>query len=105
MADAMVTARISSGKKEAGNRIFEKLGTNASKVINDLYDYVLKHEALPFDGENLREGRLSDEKIALMREVVRSVPKPPADSEFATLSDEEIKRRRYEYLVAKHGGA
>ena len=41
MADAMVTARMSQEKKEAGNRVLEQLGTNASQVVNRLYDYVL----------------------------------------------------------------
>ena len=40
MADAMVTARMSSEKKEAGNRILEQMGTNASQAVNRLYDYV-----------------------------------------------------------------
>ena len=36
MADAMVTARMSQEKKEAGNRVLEQLGTNASQVVNRL---------------------------------------------------------------------
>ena len=31
MADAMVTARMSQEKKEAGNRVLEQLGTNATQ--------------------------------------------------------------------------
>ena len=48
MADAMVTARMSQEKKEAGNRVLEQLGTNASQVVNRLYDYVLENKKLPF---------------------------------------------------------
>ena len=48
MADAMVTARMSSEKKEAGNRILEQMGTNASQAVNRLYDYVIEKRELPF---------------------------------------------------------
>lgn len=48
MSDAMVTARMSSTKKEAGNKILEKIGTNASQAVNDLYDYVLENGVLPW---------------------------------------------------------
>ena len=48
MADAMVTARMSAEKKEAGNRMLEQLGTNASQAVNRLYDYVLEKKQLPF---------------------------------------------------------
>lgn len=48
MADAMVTARMTSDKKEAGNRVLEQLGTNASQAVNKLYDYVLENKELPF---------------------------------------------------------
>lgn len=51
MADAMVTARMSQEKKEAGNRVLEQLGTNASQVVNRLYDYVLENKKLPFPEE------------------------------------------------------
>ena len=48
MADAMVTARMSSEKKEAGNRILEQMGTNASQAVNRLYDYVIEKRELRF---------------------------------------------------------
>ena len=48
-AEAMVTARMGVGKKEAGNRVLASLGANASKAVNQLYDYVIERGALPFD--------------------------------------------------------
>ena len=47
-AEAMVTARMGVGKKEEGNRVLASLGTNASKAVNQLYDYVIERGA-PFD--------------------------------------------------------
>lgn len=48
-AEAMVTARMGVGKKEEGNRVLASLGINASKAVNQLYDYVIERGALPFD--------------------------------------------------------
>ena len=42
MTYAMVTARMTQEKKEAGNRILERLGTNPSQAVNRLYDYLLE---------------------------------------------------------------
>lgn len=63
MADAMVTARMSQEKKEAGNRVLEQLGTNASQVVNRLYDYVLENKKLPFPEEQGRR-KYTQEEIA-----------------------------------------
>jgi antitoxin component of RelBE/YafQ-DinJ toxin-antitoxin module len=46
--DAMVTARMPEGKKEAGAAVLKSLNTSASGAINQLYDYVISHRALPF---------------------------------------------------------
>lgn len=48
MANAMVTARMTSEKKEAGNRVLEQLDTNVFQAVNKLYDYVLENKELPF---------------------------------------------------------
>ena len=63
MADAMVTARMSQEKKEAGNRMLEQLGTNASQAVNRLYDYVLENKKLPFPEEQGRR-KYTQEEIA-----------------------------------------
>ena len=49
-AEAMVTARMGVGKKEEGNRVLASLGTNASKAVNQLYDYVIERGALRCSG-------------------------------------------------------
>ncbi len=48
-AEVMVTARMGVGKKEEGNRVLASLGPNASKAVNQLYDYVIERGVLPFD--------------------------------------------------------
>ena len=90
MADAMVTARMSQEKKEAGNRVLEQLGTNASQVVNRLYDYVLENKKLPFPEE---QGRLkyTQEEIA---EAIAWVDSIPRKDRFSTMTDDEIRRER-----------
>jgi len=48
MADVMVTARMTEAKKAAGSRVLESIGSNASKIINELYDYLAEHKQSPF---------------------------------------------------------
>ena len=67
MADAMVTARMSQEKKEAGNRMLEQLGTNASQAVNRLYDYVLEKKELPFPEQQGRR-KYTQEEIAQGRQ-------------------------------------
>ncbi len=61
--DAMVTARMQATKKEAGNRVLASLGTNASAVINELYDYILSHKALPWGTEQALVSHVSPERL------------------------------------------
>lgn len=49
--DAMVTARMPEGKKEAGGAVLKSLNTSASGAINQLYDYLIAHRALPFEAD------------------------------------------------------
>ena len=81
MADAMVTARMSQEKKEAGNRVLEQLGTNASQVVNRLYDYVLENKKLPFPEEQGRR-KYTQEEIA---EAIAWVDSIPRKDRFSTM--------------------
>lgn len=90
MADAMVTARMSQEKKEAGNRMLEQLGTNASQAVNRLYDYVLEKKQLPFPEQQERR-RYTQEEIAQAIAWVDSIPRK---DRFSTMTDDEIRRER-----------
>ena len=54
---------MSSEKKEAGNRILEQLGINASQAVNRLYDYVIEKRQLPFPEEHVQK-QYTQEEIA-----------------------------------------
>ncbi len=95
MADAMVTARMSSEKKEMGNRVLDQLGTNASQVVNRLYDYVIEKRELPFGQEQEHERhRHTQEEIDQAVAWVDSIPKLSPDNPFASMTDKEIKYER-----------
>ena len=90
MADAMVTARMSAEKKEAGNRMLEQLGTNASQAVNRLYDNVLEKKQLPFPEQQERR-KHTQEEIAQAIAWVDSIPRR---DRFSTMTDDEIRRER-----------
>ncbi|MGN0035564.1 MAG: type II toxin-antitoxin system RelB/DinJ family antitoxin [Coriobacteriales bacterium] len=90
MADAMVTARMSQEKKEAGRRMLEKLGTNPSQAINSLYDYVLEKKQLPFPDQQARR-IYAPEEIA---EAIAWVDSIPVDDRFSNMTDDEIRQER-----------
>lgn len=93
-ADAMVTARMSPEKKERGNRILESLGTNASQVINQLYDLVIEREALPFSVGAPASPTLSPERLDEAKAWIRSLKVLPSDNPYAAMTDDEIRRER-----------
>lgn len=97
MADAMVTARMSPEKKEAGNRVLEQLGTNASQAVNRLYDYVIEKRELPFP-ESKEHRRFARQEIAEAIEFVDSIPKRRTFGRFSNMSLKDAKRER---LIAK----
>lgn len=86
MADAMVTGRMSAAKKEAGNRVLDGLGLNASQAINQLYDFLIQERTLPFAPSE--EASLDPERIQEARAFVAAIP---CRNAFSSLSDEEIK--------------
>ena len=90
MADAMVTARMSAEKKEAGNRMLEQVGTNASQAVNRLYDYVLEKKQLPVPEQQGRR-KYTQEEIAQAIAWVDSIPRR---DRFSTMTDDEIRRER-----------
>lgn len=97
MADAMVTARMSLEKKEAGNRMLEQLGTNASQAVNRLYDYVLEKKELPFPDQQERK-HYTQEEIAEAISWVDSIPRKRTCGRFTDMTIKEAKRDR---LIAK----
>lgn len=92
--DAMVTARMPVGKKEAGAEVLESLGLTASQFINDMWDRLIAERANPLDSETER---------ALCREMalkeaeywLEEIKLPDVDPRFKTMTDDEIRLEYY----------
>ena len=93
MADAMVTARMSQEKKDAANHVFEQLGTNASQVVNRLYDYVIEKKELPFP-ETKRKHSYTREEMETAAAYIDSIFVLPVDNRFRNMTSKEIKLER-----------
>lgn len=96
MSDVMVTGRMSSAKKKAGNQVLSKLGMNASQAINQLYDFLIEKQSLPFSTEKKKSFSLEDLQAA--DKVVRSFTRK---NKFSNMTDSEIKASRLQDLLSK----
>lgn len=92
MADAMVTARMSSDKKMRGNRMLAQLGTNASQAVNELYDYVIEHGSLPMEKEE--KAPLKDRLANASSWFDALMDASSVDARFSSMTDGEIRRDR-----------
>ncbi|MCL1846780.1 MAG: RelB/DinJ family addiction module antitoxin [Coriobacteriia bacterium] len=92
--DGMVTARMSQGKKEAGDSILRNLGTNPSRFINDSYDYVITHGQLPFFDESIGKRKYNIQEAMFF---IDSIPLPASDR-FSSITDDQIMQER---LIAR----
>ena len=88
--DAMVTGRMSASKKERGNRVLSELGTNASKAINALYDYVIEHRALPFPADRPDRSEL----LRTATSLVDAIPRVRLDERHTQMSIKDAQRER-----------
>lgn len=94
MSDAMVTSRMSKAKKDAGNKVLEALGVNASQAINQMYDYLIEERRLPFGAS--RVSKPSDEQV---EEALAFIDDIPIVNAFSTMSDSAIKAKKLESLL------
>lgn len=50
--EAILTVRIDKDVKDRGGAIMQQHGYSPSAAVRALFDYVIKHDALPFDEVN-----------------------------------------------------
>ena len=91
--DAMVTARMSATKKAAGNRALERLGSNASQAINELYDYLIDKNELPWENNGATIAPIAKEELDSALSWVSGLGMSLSD-EFAAMSTKEARLRR-----------
>lgn len=96
MSEAMVTGRMSTAKKKAGNKVLSNIGVNASQAINQLYDYIIEHGRLPFSES--KERTISAKEWKEAKEFVASIP---FKNRFSTMTDDEIRQERLAYILER----
>lgn len=92
-AEAMVTARMSREKKKLGNSVLSDLGMNASSAINQLYDYLIEQQCMPFGKESEPARSFTQEEVDAARLWVDGL-RMPAGNPLADLTLKEAKRHR-----------
>lgn len=92
--DAMVTARMPVGKKEAGVEVLDALGTTASRVINELFDYLIEHGRTPFDVPAEQDGANRARRLREAVARVDSIPRLHVEDEYLNMSIKEARMRR-----------
>lgn len=96
MASDLVSARVPYAKKEAAVSVLKSLGATTSDLINDAFNFVLEHRALPSDviestGEN-------DDFAAFMQATTLSVSWDDSAQSYKDIL-REGKRADYESLA------
>lgn len=93
MADAMVVARMAQEKKDAVAARLAALGTNASAVINLLYDYIEEHGELPEELTTANELPRSQRMVTAL-EWLNGIPVLEEGNPFQFTTDKDIRRMR-----------
>lgn len=91
MDDAMVTSRMPPEKKEAGSRVLEKAGLNASQAINLLYDRLEAEQNADFLIHRKAEKREWESAAVFLDAIASPVP---IETRFDTMTRGEIKHER-----------
>lgn len=95
MADVMVTGRMSKAKKDAGNHVLSSLGMSTSEAINQLYDYLIQTQSLPFAQKKPK--KLTPSQIQEAQAFVLAVPQ---QNSFSHMSDAEIKKHKLQGILS-----
>lgn len=91
--EAVLTVRLDKEVKERGVAVMSELGYSPSAAVRALFDYVIKHDSLPF----LEEKRLEEAEIR--KRIAAFVACHTAEP--FTMTDEELRearlRNRYDF--------
>ena len=91
--DAMVTARMPQGKKDAGVQVLKELGYTASQIINELFDLLISTRKVPFATQGQQE-KTAEQLYAEAEAWADSFPHFELDDEWKNLSIKEIRAMR-----------
>ena len=98
MDGTLVSARMSSAKKEAGAAILSSMGATASDLINAAYDYVLATKELPSAIGHERERRRGFESFVSASTIAVDWRDDAPDGDYKSLMRDR-RAREYESLA------
>lgn len=84
--ESVLTVRLDASVKDRGTSIMRKLGTTPSKAVRELFDFAIKHDALPFPASS----STTDEEI---RRRIQAFDRCHTKSPL-TLTDDELREER-----------
>ena len=91
--DAMVTARMPQGKKEAAAAVLKELGLTASQAINEFFDLIIATRKLPLERPGEQE-KTPEQLHAEAEAWADSFPHFDIDEDIMNLSIKEIRALR-----------
>jgi len=78
--DAMVTARLPQEKKIRGNEILASLGTTPSRLIGEVYDYLIAERKLPDLSRSADRKQTESERAAMYQDFLNATVLPVPQS-------------------------
>ena len=103
--DAMVTARMPVGKKEAGAEVLRGLGLSASQLINEVWDYLIARRQSPLSAIPAGSARDREALLAEAQAWADGLSVPEAAERFSSASDDEIRRSYHAFRSGIGEGA
>ena len=97
--DAMVTARMPQGKKEAATQVLKELGLTASQVINELFDQIIATRSVPVQNAG-QQAKTPEQLYSEAEAWADSFPHFELDESFQNMSIKEIRALR---IADKYG--
>ena len=84
--ESILTVRLDASVKEQGTAVLNRCGYTPSSAVRELFDYAIKHDALPFEQEEKPDEEEIKRRIAAFDACHTKQP--------SGLSDEEIREER-----------
>ena len=91
--DAMVTARMPQGKKEAAVAVLKELGLTASQAINEFFDLIIATRKLPLERPG-EQAKTPERLYAEAEAWADSFPYVDLDEEWQSISIKEARAMR-----------
>lgn len=88
--ESVLTVRLDGTMKECGTEVMRKYGYSPSQAVRKLFDYAVKHDALPFESAENADKEHVRKRIAAFDSLRARRPSGLSDEE---LRDERLRSR------------